>query len=313
MDMSLEYTFCNLCGADQTRALFKGKDRLHSQPGEFNVVECQSCGLIYLNPRPVPRELSRYYPSDYRPYVAPVQAAQRRISRWDARYGLYKRLRAVAGMQPKGRLLDVGCATGDFLLFARERGWDVNGVELIDEAAGYCRDKLGLPVVTGDILEAAFEPDRFDVVTLWNVFEHLYDPKATLQEIQRVLRPDGLLVMAVPDVGSLDARLFGPAWAGYDVPRHLYTFSRETLDRMLSKAGFHVVRRRCLDSSHFIFFLSLQFWLRERSRWQWALRWIQSLEYSRWVRLLAAPYFRVIDWLVKGPVVTVFARQVQQK
>jgi SAM-dependent methyltransferase len=182
-------------------------------------------------------------------------------------------------------------------------------VELVEPAAAYCRDSLGLPVVTGDLLEAGYPADHFDAITLWNVFEHLYDPAATLRELSRILKPGGLLAMAVPDVGSLDARLFGPAWAGYDVPRHLYTFSRETLDRMLAGARFCVVRRRCLDSSHFIFFLSLQFWLQDRPHLAWARPWARRLEHARLVRLLAAPYFRLVDSLLKGPVVTVFARQ----
>ncbi len=143
---------------------------------------------------------------------------------------------------------------------------------------------------------------------LWNVFEHLYDPAATLAEIRRILAPGGLLVLAVPDAGSLDARIFGPRWTGYDVPRHLYTFDRHTLDRMLNRAGFQVVRRRCLDSSHSVFFFSLRFWLHGREGWQWARPWVERLERSRLIRLMDAPYFRVVDALLKGPVVTVFAR-----
>ena len=131
-EVELEFTSCNLCLADDTHLLFRGRDRLHGKPGEFQVVQCRQCGLIYLNPRPVPAEIGRYYPADYHPYVAPVRAAKQRISRWDARYGLYKRLRAVAALQPKGRLLDVGCATGAFIAFARNYGWDVYGVELVE-------------------------------------------------------------------------------------------------------------------------------------------------------------------------------------
>jgi SAM-dependent methyltransferase len=202
----------------------------------------------------------------------------------------------------------VGCATGDFIAFARERGWDVAGVELTDSAAAFCRDQLGLPVVTGDLLAAGYPSDTFDVVTMWNVFEHLYDPVATLREIRRILRPTGLLVLAVPELDSLDARIFGPAWKGYDVPRHLHTFSRATLKRMLAEGGFRISQRRCLESSHFVFFQSLQFWLDRRAGWTWAIPWAKRLEHWRLVRLFTAPYFRLTDSLVKGPVVTTFAR-----
>jgi len=320
-----ELIVCNLCGADDARMLFLGWDRLPPAAApsptapleQFPVVQCRQCGLIYLNPRPTPGAIGRFYPADYRPYVAPLQAARarRRIARWDARYGLYKRLRAVAALQPAGRLLDVGCGSGDFLAFAREHGWEVHGVELVDAAAAYCRDQLNLPVVTGDLLAARLPAAHFDVVTLWNALEHLHDPAAALREIRRILRPGGLLVAAVPDAGSLDARLFGPAWIGYDVPRHLYTFSAATLDRMLAQAGFRDVRRRCLESSHFVFFLSLEYWLRDPAnarRWGWAAPWVPRVRDSRLVRLLTAPYFRLIDSLVKGPVVTTFARPVAE-
>jgi 2-polyprenyl-3-methyl-5-hydroxy-6-metoxy-1,4-benzoquinol methylase len=319
----VESVACNLCGADNGLPLFQGWDRLHDQPGTFQVVGCQECGLIYLNPRPVQSDIVRYYPSDYGPYLAPVRAAQGRVSRWDARYGLYKRLRSIVALQPRAegalaregssarRLLDVGCATGDFLTFARERGWDVHGVELVDVAASFCRDVLDLPVITGDLLAAGYPTGYFDVVTLWNVLEHLYDPAATLLEIRRILRPEGLLVLAAPEVNSLDARIFGPAWVGYDVPRHLYTFSRATLARLLAQNGFRVVRRRCVDSSHSLFSYSVRFWVHGRPGWQWARPWVGRFETSRLVRLLTAPYFRVVDSLIKGPVVTTFARPEQ--
>ncbi len=164
--VTLELIPCNLCGADDADLLFYGRDRLHDLPGEFRIVRCRQCGLIYLNPRPIAGEIGRYYPADYHPYVAPVRAAQHRVSRWDQRYGLYKRLRAVAALQPRGRLLDVGCGTGDFITFAREQGWQVQGVELSESAAAFCRDQLDLPVVTGDLLAAGLPAGQFDVVTL---------------------------------------------------------------------------------------------------------------------------------------------------
>jgi SAM-dependent methyltransferase len=147
-----------------------------------------------------------------------------------------------------------------------------------------------------------------DVVTLWNVLEHLYDPKATLLEIRRILRPGGLLVIALPNLDCLDAHIFGPAWSGYDVPRHLYVFSEATLTRMLAQTGFRVLRIRCLDSSHFVFFYSLRYWLQDRPGWQRAQPWVDWLENSRGARLLTAPYFRVVDGLTKGPLMTVFAQ-----
>jgi SAM-dependent methyltransferase len=308
-ELDIECPACNVCGSRQARRLFDGRDRQHGLPGIFGVVRCDGCGLIYLSPRPTPATIGRYYPVDYGPHTAPVQAARRRISRWDARYGLYKQLRAISRFEPGGRLLDVGCGTGDMLAFAREHGWEVAGVEPVVTAAAYCRDVLGLPVRTGDLEAAAFPDAYFDVVSLWNVFEHLYDPAGTLLELRRVLRPGGLLVLAVPNPASVDARLFGPAWIGYEVPRHLYTFPPAVLDRMLAGAGFQVVRRACLSSSYHVFFLSVLFWLQDRPRLRRAVPWVRRAQVSRLLRLLAAPYFWAVDRAARGPVVTVLARR----
>jgi len=304
---ALETVTCALCGADRPRFLFEGWDRLHGVPGRFRVVQCPECGLCYLNPRPAPSAIGAYYPEAYEPHLASRQAAGRRLLRWDQGYEHHKRLRAIGTYAPPGRLLDVGCGTGAFLDYARGRGWEVQGVELMDAAAAYCREQLGLDVVTGDLLSAGFGDQRFDVVTLWNVFEHLHDPRAALAEIRRILRPAGLLVLACPSLDSLDARIFGPAWVGYEVPRHLYAYSRDTLDRMLGESGFVVLRRRCLAGSYSTFFYSVRMWLAGRGTPAAVRLLVQRAEHSRLARLASVPYFWVVDALGKGPVVTVIA------
>lgn len=306
----LETIPCNLCGADDTDLLFRGYDRLHHLPGEFRMVRCRRCGLIYLNPRPRPEHMGQYYPEDYPSHVIDTQPMRNPLARWEARHSQAKRLKAVATFQSPGRLLDVGCAKGVFLSFAREQGWDVQGVEVSDRVAAFCRDELGLKVASGDLLDVSFPSDSFDVVTLWSVFEHLHDPKATLFEIRRILRPGGLLVLAVPNAESFDARLFGPAWVGYDMPRHLYITPRDVLQRMLADTGFKILQHRCFFGSRVLFFFSLRYYSQGGGRWQRFVALLARLECSALVRLLSAPYFGVIEALGRGPVVTVFARQV---
>jgi SAM-dependent methyltransferase len=309
----LETVSCNLCGADNARPLFQGRDRLHHLPGEFQMVQCRQCGLIYLNPRPRLDRMSQYYPEDYPSHVAVAQPARNPLVQWEARHSLSKRLKAVAAFQPPGQLLDVGCATGVFLSFAREKGWDVQGIEVSDRTAAFCRDELGLQVASGDLLDASFPPNSFDVVTLWSVFEHLHDPMSTLSEIQHILRPGGLLVLAVPNAESLDARLFGPAWVGYDMPRHLYITPRDVLQRMLAHTGFEILRHRCFFGSRVLFFFSLRYYSQDRVGWQRFAPLLARLERSALVRLLIVPYFWVIEVLGRGPVVTVFARKAGER
>lgn len=308
----LEYVPCNLCGEDDAQLLFEGWDRLHGQPGRFRLVRCRQCGLIYLNPRPVASQIGRYYPEDYPSYQGLRQSGQNRLAQWALRYGMGKRLRAVAAFQPRGRLLDVGCADGAFLAYAREQGWEAHGVELNPVVAAFCRETLNLPVLAGDLLEAGYPTGYFDVVTLWSVLEHLHDPMAALREIHRIVRPGGLVVLAVPNTNSLDARIFGPAWAGCDMPRHLYILPDRVLQRMVSQTGFHILARRCFFGSQALFFLSLRYLLADRARWQWLKRWVERLEAASLVRAVTLPYFFLIDRLGAGPIVTVFARREEE-
>lgn len=305
----MEVVSCNLCGEDDTRLLFEGWDRLHGLPGRFRMVQCRRCGLIYLNPRPTASQIGRYYPEEYPSYGGSRRSGRNRLAQWALRYGMGKRLRAVAAFQPKGRLLDVGCADGAFLALARERGWEAHGVELNPVAAAFCRETLNLPVFTGDLLEAGYPTAHFDVVTLWSVLEHLYNPMAALREIHRIVRPGGLLALAVPNPDSLDARIFGPAWVGYDMPRHLYIFPDGVLQRMLAQTGFHILARRCFFGSQALFFLSLRYLLADRARWQGLERWVERLEAASLVRTVTLPCFFLIDRVGAGPIVTLFARR----
>jgi len=144
-----------------------------------------------------------------------------------------------------GKLLDVGAATGFFVEQARRVGWDAIGVEPSDWAAAYARNELGVDVQTGTLESKQFPDAAFDVVTLWEVIEHLPDPRVTLAEIRRVLRPGGRLVLSTPDAGSVAARLSGRRWLGWrKVPEHLFFFDHANLDRLLSQAGFKPIRHR---------------------------------------------------------------------
>ncbi|MBA3414964.1 MAG: class I SAM-dependent methyltransferase, partial [Chloroflexia bacterium] len=155
---------------------------------------------------------------------------------------LRDRGRALLDRKP-GRVLDIGCGNGDFLRFLKRRGWEVAGTDFSAEAAALARAK-GIPVHRGDLASAAFPDRAFDVVTLWHVVEHLPHPHRELDEVERILRDDGLLVIEVPNSDCPTRRLCGTAWRQLDVPRHLQHFTPETLAAMLARSGFAVVRRQ---------------------------------------------------------------------
>lgn len=256
-----ETTPCLLCGSASYVPLYTMHDRLCGVPGVYRLVRCNRCGLIYLSPRPVSEAIGQYYPNTYDPFMMQRLEEMPLFVRLSVRYGLRKRCRLVRRYRARGRLLDVGCATGQFLAeMASYPGWQVAGVELNASAAEFVRAAYGFPVHHGDLASAHFSDAAFDVVTLWDVFEHLYDPLALLGEVHRILAPDGLLILRTPSLDSWDARTFGPYWAGLDSPRHLAIFSRQTITRALTATGFDLLRFHTGSGSYFVGLLSLRFW-----------------------------------------------------
>lgn len=302
----MEHVNCPYCQADDYRVHLVRGDLSLGQPGEFRLVRCNRCDLVYLNPRPARQELEALYPEEYDQYTAALKESPR-LARWDRRYGLRKRCQAILRFKSAGRLLDVGCATGDFLDVMREfPGWQVMGVELSAHAANYARLELGLDVLVGTLEENRLDDASFDVVTLWNVLEHLPDPLATLREIRRILKPGGLLVMNTPNLDSLDARLYGPYWIGYELPRHFCVFSYRTLRMVVDRAGFHLADARCLYGSHAAAASSIRFWLRAHGSAGRRRDALERVLFSRATRLLTLPYFFVADRLRLSTALTAF-------
>lgn len=300
---------CYLCGGSETTIFLETHDRLLDLPGSYRFVRCQACGLIYVNPRPTWAERAAHYAPAYRGYHR-LATASSPLQRRSMGYGLHKRHRLIAAHISHGRLLDVGCAGGDFLGWMRQRpGWQVFGLERVPEIAQLARRQYGLPIVLGDQLHAGFAPGVFDLVTLWTVLEHLPDPAQGLLECARLLRPGGFLVLRTINVESWGARLFGPYWVGYDAPRILTVFSRCTLGQLLRKTGFEVIH---LGSHFHDFYPYVWSWrnlcqARLRSP---ALRRLADRVSSSWpMRLLSAPFFTAQTLLGKNSFVTAIARK----
>jgi SAM-dependent methyltransferase len=225
-------------------------------------------------------------------------------------YGLRRRVRTVSRHQPEGLLLDVGCATGLFLDAAQRYGqWEVRGIEPSLSAAEFGRQQLGLDIVQGTFADVDLEDTTFDVITMWDVLEHLHHPVTALQKASRLLRPGGLLVVRVPHLESIDARVFGRYWAGLDAPRHLHVFPRNVLGDMMRDADLDPLEWQCWGSYH-VFALSLQFWLRSRTdQLARGLPWQRAL-LSFPLRLLTLPWFTLVDRVLKrGSALAIVARK----
>lgn len=305
---SLENTACLFGHSASPVPLFKRPDWWLGCPGDFVYHRCPECGLHYLSPRPALESIAEYYPGHYAAYRGAIDQERSALLRWKRRRNLLPAVNAIARFfaQP-GALLDVGCATGNYLAEMRRRGWEVSGVEIQPEAAAYARDALNLNVYTGDLLDAPFEAARFDAVTLWDVLEHTHDPLAILQATRRLLRPGGIVAFSIPDLQSVDAALFGHHWIGYDAPRHLFLFEDQTITLLLQHAKLQYLGRDHFLGTYHTWIASLHTWLNARLPEGTARQRLTQLAYLPIWAPLTSPLFSWLNRQGRGSVVTIFA------
>ena len=306
----MQHVSCNLCGSDDYQVIWRGKDWAYGSPGSFDMVRCRQCRLVYLNPRPTLDEIGAYYPQEYEPYRRTARALRSPLLELHQRLKLRSRVRAVTRLATEGRLLDVGCGSGGFLReMSRLDGWQVSGIEISSQMARFAREQLGLEVSQGTLEDARLPAGTFDVVTMWDVLEHVHDPQETLRYVERILKPGGWLLVSTPNADSVDARLFGRYWIGLDMPRHLYVFSRETLEATLRKAGLEPKRAFCFYGRYTTFALSLSNWINARIHSRRLQRRIRSVLLFALFRYLTLPYFVGLDALRLGTILTITAQK----
>jgi SAM-dependent methyltransferase len=238
---------CLLCGGQRAVELFRGSDRLyHTTDRKFSVVRCSGCGLLRIDPPPAPDELHLYYPDNY--WFSPDTNAASRLEETYRRTVLRDHVAFVEGAlrssQARGPLLDAGCGGGLFLGMMRERGFRVLGLDISREAAGVAWRRQQVPAVCALLPLAPFPRHSCAAVSLFHVVEHLDDPRPYLAAARDLLAADGRLIVQVPNAASWQFHLFGRAWNGLDVPRHLFDFRASDLERLLASCGFEVVRRK---------------------------------------------------------------------
>lgn len=312
---------CEICGSNQHRFLFDGWDRLFGVPGVFKVVQCKECGLIFVNPQPEPEALKEYYPKDYYTsnprHYREYSRSRRKVLETYWGYGSHSNSHPNTHLLKKmvmlpfrikyqhcipfvegGRLLDIGCGNGTELYKLKLMGWDVYGVEIDAEASERARSK-GLSLFTGELLEANYPDHFFHVVRMSFVLEHLRNPKEVLLEIKRVLMPKGRVYISVQNARSLNYWLFRKCWFSLDVPRHLFSFTPETIQKLLSPLGLRV-KTLWFDSGERNFLASLQYWMNERYGRGAVCKKPQPVAESRFLKLLFGPFCWAVDRLRFG-------------
>jgi SAM-dependent methyltransferase len=242
--LALEYQPCCLCGVEDGAPVAVGEDfEYRTSRDWFVAMQCSSCGLVYLNPRPAKSELDRIYPSTYHAFQFSAEnfgLSHRVRSRLEASRVLSyaKHLGDIA------RILDVGCGDGFHLRLLKAYGrqsWTLEGVDASERAVDGARES-GLNVHLGTIETADLEPDSYDLILLVATIEHVADPPGVLRAAARLLRPGGRVVVVTDNTATLDFRLFGERhWGGYHFPRHWNLFNKQSLRLLAEKAGLEVV------------------------------------------------------------------------
>jgi 2-polyprenyl-3-methyl-5-hydroxy-6-metoxy-1,4-benzoquinol methylase len=311
IQLEWEEVKCAWCGSEQFDICFEGPDRLERLPGNFRLVRCQQCGLYRQNPRLVWASLQRYYPADYVAYDYRNPEKEWSWKKYIGNYGNIKRRRAIERYLKGGRLLEVGCGTGAFLAELLKSGnWDVSGIEPNERAAAHARQRMNVSIYQNKFNEVGLKSETFDAIVLWTVLEHLDNPIQDLQYAYELLKKDGWLVFSVPNVESLDLKIFNRYWAGWDLPRHLYVFPRSTLHEILEHIGFSIVDHECLSASYYAFGHDLDFWSQQwEHRYPMLKRISHAFYYSWFMRMGLLLPLALLDRLKLSSTITVFAQK----
>jgi 2-polyprenyl-3-methyl-5-hydroxy-6-metoxy-1,4-benzoquinol methylase len=229
----LEVVACNLCQGTATRPFVQRDD--------MQLVQCNNCGLVYVNPRRDAESIYQHYNSDQSSriqYYLDVEIADRRT--FNQILDLAEQL-----VPRRGALLDIGPNIGTCLALARERGWNISGVEINAEAARYCREQRGLNVIAGALDAHTYPDNSFDIVLMGDVIEHLRAPIDLMHVVGHILKPGGAVIISTPNIAGWAGRLLQ-----IKPEEHLYYFSPATMAQLLRQAGLDVVGVKCLDRYH---------------------------------------------------------------
>lgn len=334
-EVSAQKPACPLCHADGEDRLFESRDRVHKLPGVFTIFRCPGCHAVFIQPWLTDEELAVYYPDHYSGYRHsrsldrksykglrrfvlqnyygyPSSKGEKPslLGKWVAFFLSFVMAKRAMPYRGEGRLLDVGCGGGSHLYRFKQWGWDVYGVEPSESGVRQAQ-ALGLDVRHGRLEDAAFPDSFFDVIRLNNVLEHLTRPKGIFCEMKRILKPEGIVYVTVPNTHSLNFRLFGENWYGLDAPRHVISYCPKALEFLCCATGFEIVRIR-FRSGTFNFLRSVKYYLEEKG--DHGSKWLRRMNWSgnKLIRGTLKPFFFFIDSLRLGDMMEATIKKSRQ-
>ena len=234
------YSNCPVCEGENFNPFLKCKDNTGSDES-FNIVKCATCGFAFTNPIPEEYEIAKYYESEeYISHSNTKKGIVNSIYQLVRNHTLDKKVKLLNRLSNGKNLLDIGCGTGEFLDRAAKNSFDCIGIEPSETAKRQGIENFQLKVFAEDHL-TNLKSSAYDFITMWHVLEHVYDLNKRIETLKRLIKPNGHIIIAVPNLDSYDANYYKEKWAAYDVPRHLYHFSPKAIQNIFQKHRIELV------------------------------------------------------------------------
>jgi SAM-dependent methyltransferase len=233
---------CEICGGNDFVEFLQCTDYFLTQE-KFSLKKCNNCGLVFVNPRPEVNKLGKYYDSpDYISHSGSDKGIVNKVYKKIRQLTHKRKYKLVNSFSTEKSILDIGSGSGELLSLFKRNNWKSTGVEPNAEARKFSRNKYGIDVLDEKDLEK-IEDHSFGAISMWHVLEHVPDLNMRMKELKRILMEDGFLFIAVPHLDSFDAEYYKEFWAAFDVPRHLYHFTPITIEKLLQKYDFEIVKK----------------------------------------------------------------------
>lgn len=269
-NIKFEKVNCDFCGSNEFSNLYSTKDYYNKREGFFTIVKCNKCGLVYTNPQPTKDSMSFFYPNSAGYFIPTVNKESGSFKKKIKNIILheyynyfpnkkrnaflkaillpfylitYRNLK-ISGLPyfvKNGKLLDIGCSYGGFLFEMKKLGWQVKGIELNKKAAEWGKINFGLEILYTDI-DHFKTNEKFDVITMRMVLEHVYSPKEVLEKVKSLLKPNGTLIIIIPNFDGFEVKLYGKYAYTLHVPNHLTHFTPLTIKRYLKSSDFKDIK-----------------------------------------------------------------------
>jgi len=301
---------CINCKGDNFQLKFIGRDLLLDLDGNFQLFECKGCKLVTLQPKLSENDLEKYYPEEYLSFPLSINKEKKILKKIDRQFGVAKRVKRVIQKEKNpGKILDIGCATGIFLNEMQKKGWECFGVEPNNFAATYGKENFKLNIVNKTFEKTKFSDSFFDVITMWDVLEHVENPDLVVRELNRILKPGGLLVISMPNSDSLECKIFGKYWAGWDIPRHCNIFNAKNAVSFFSIYDIYPEEISSFTGRHGVLVLSLNFYMNQKKISKKIKKIVNLFIKSPIARGITYPYYMIIDRLNLSSIMTLFLRR----